>query len=263
MVTFALTSTTLGSGANSFTQSSPSNVEPSQIGDLYDQWDIIRQDFGNTIGNNGSGTFGTLTQVPSAYDPLCTTEGTSDNCPQGSDPFVEDPGFIIAPDPPEGKPKAANIGLAVGIAVGVVVLLAAIAVAMWYTHKHKIACFKEPEKNSKGVSGNKSRSNTWTGTEMSTATNLSHTDHSGTGLPDDGSQTRKGSAVYTGGMEKDQSKQKTIDLEPCPQEGEVLPENWARWKHTQTDEILYINSETLFSQRHAPGTESDKKGKWF
>ena len=98
---------------------------------------------------------------------------------------------------------------------------------------------------------------------MSTATNITHSNDIGDGSENRDTTTTQTMAVYSGGMDKDQMKQKTIDLVPSPVPDEKLPENWAHWKHIHTDEIFSINSETLFSQRNAPGTESDKKGKWF
>jgi hypothetical protein len=88
-------------------------------------------------------------------------------------------------------------------------------------------------------------------TEMSVATNFSSADADG-GYVGDKYPSQTGSLIS-----------KTADLEPFPLEDEVLPPEWGRFKHVLTGEVFYVNSTTMTSQKNAPGTVSDKRGKWF
>lgn len=262
-ITFSITSSTPSSSR--LPSISTSQAEPSTLDDLYHQWNDLKSNLPNTpVGASPVGdTLGSPVKISDPFDPLCGLDEDGKvivgqkKCTTENNPFLDFESPILDFDPPRKKTSSSTIVIAVGVVIIVISLVALAAVLLWYGSKHKVWCFvPEDQKSSYG------------GGEVSLATNISGSDDAPTDLSAASGSSGTGSQkpTYTGGMSSDQTQQKTIDLEPVIEEGQdakPLPPGWGKWRHKQTGEIIWINSDTMISQRHAPGEESTKKGKWF
>jgi len=248
-VTFTLTSATPSSTSTSSTSTTSPSALP--IDDLYGAWDkmsaaypdypISDPKYPSTPTELSGYTF--TGPIPS-FDPNCveSTGGAEDDepmtCPLGSDPDL-DP--IVPPFDPWGSSSNSTtliVALVVSLVLAVLLMIGVAIWCKWWSKREKER-EKEREKNM-------SKS-----TEMSVATNFSSADADG-GYVGDKYPSQTGSLIS-----------KTADLEPFPLEDEVLPPEWGRFKHVLTGEVFYVNSTTMTSQKNAPGTVSDKRGKWF
>jgi hypothetical protein len=254
-VSFSVISTTpsIATTSNSLPAGSTS------IEDLYSTWNQLKKDLNSTqIGQtpleetDDSTTSGAL----DPFDPNCdnsTSPPSEDDdeskCPIGTDPLV-DPEVEIVPDPPTKKSSATTIiAVVIGVCVPILLIIV-IAILCWYASKNKVWCCAEHNRKNAGSSRTRGKSDV----EMSIATNLSHGNSNHSGETDVQSKT---------GLSE--TKSKTADLIPVEldDEEESLPQNWGKFQHKDTQDIIYVNSVTMISQRHRPGTEAKNKGKWF
>lgn len=250
-LTFSLSSNTPAATTTTTATTNPQGS--TSITDLYGSWSLLQDNLKNTpVGSEKVDEFGSAapSSADDPFDPQCTTEDEDDgvSCPTGTDPTLPP----IVP-PPDGDGNGGDdlstvtlIAIIVGVICGSIIIFGALALPIRYCYKNKVGLFAENENNTKRQRVN----STTSGTEMSVATNI-------------GSSTRDDPKSASAASSSSQTRRSTTaDLELID-DGEELPPSWEKFKHKVTGETLYINSATMVSQKHKPGTEAAAKGRWF
>ena len=224
-----------------------------EINGLYDAWSNLETNFNTRpITQTEVGAeLGQSSGLTNAYDPNCIDNALDDDgnvvdCPDGSNPFN-----IIANQGRSSNhvSKAALIGIIVGVIVASFVIFAIFVCALMYCKHRNIGLFSpdlrdEPVEQELTPVGNKNNH-----TDLnSKASDRTHSDSI-----DVATDHHTAAPTQTRG---------TADLIPI-NDDEQLPDGWTKQQHIGTGDIFYVHQEKMISQKHAPGTTSTVKGRWF